>query len=116
MLEQEHGSLTAGILPDPSLLRKRATAPVGRGRNSMAKSEKELRLDTLYEFAVATPPGGVRRVGLIMKGSPVMPPGLKTPEARWAMSPEQAAELSIQLALAATRLGVDPTAPDDADE
>ena len=75
----------------------------------------ELVLDTLHEFLVATPPDGIRRVGLIMRGSPVVPEGEKTPEAKWAMSPEQAKELSIQLAQAAISLGVDVTGPDDLD-
>ena len=48
----------------------------------------------------------------MMKGSPVMPASEKTPESRWAMSPQQAKELSIALAQAAIDVGVDPTAPD----
>jgi hypothetical protein len=81
----------------------RREGPVHRRLNMADK----LVLDTLHEFAVATPPDGVRRVGLIMRGSPVVPAGEKTPEARWAMSPEQANELSAQLAQAATSLDTD---------
>ena len=67
----------------------------------------DMEFIAMHEFGVATRGD---RVGLAMRGAPDS--SKDSPLAAWTMSPEQAKELCIQLALAAIELGVDPRGPD----
>ena len=64
---------------------------------------------SMHEVEVATHES-TGRIALAMRGPPETSKGRSV--AAWTMSPEQAKELCISLALAAIELGVDPRGPD----